>query len=561
MPRKTLPVLCLSAALAAQDAAQSTQLTQATQLTQPTANAQSMPVRELTAFKDGHAYVVREIPLGEDAGGRVVLDELPVPVLGTFWPYAKDGARLVSAKAGRSEVKVQRAATTLLQIAKANLGKDVVLDLGKDERLSGKLLAIPERGNDGSMLVLENRDGTRAVPIRRVRDLTVRRGWAGQLEETETRNRIELRVDGGGGGAKVGVIYVQKGFRWIPSYHIEIDGEGKAAVKMQATLVNDLIDFEGATVNLVVGVPKFAFAGMKDPIALQNQAPQVAMAQGYNEQAFLSNALGNSLMTQTRGYTPPSNTETTDPKIEQGEASEDLFVFPVRNVSLKKGERMIVPITSFEVPYRDVYRFDSAMAPPMEHRRSLSDQRVIELARQLAAPKVRHVLRIENKSDMPFTTAPALVLRKGRILAQGHMKYTSRGATTDLEINTAIDVSVETEEHESNRERDVRLNGDKYNRIELSGSIKLRNSKTVPVEIEVVRRVLGRVDEVDHDGTFQQLDLVQAWADSSRPAWWSWWSWPYWWFHHNGFGECRWTVELKPGEKVELGARWHYFWR
>ena len=72
----------------------------------------------------------------------------------------------------------------------------------KDERLSGKLLAIPERGNDGSMLVLENRDGTRAVPIRRVRDLTVRRGWAGQLEETETRNRIELRVDGGGGGAK-----------------------------------------------------------------------------------------------------------------------------------------------------------------------------------------------------------------------------------------------------------------------------------------------------------------------------------------------------------------------
>ena len=141
------------------------------------------------------------------------------------------------------------------------------------------------------------------------------------------------------------------------------------------------------------------------------------------------------------------------------------------------------------------------------------------------------------------------------------MKYTSRGATTDLEINTAIDVRVETEEHETNREINVRLNNDKYNRIEMTGAIKLINAKSTPVEIEVVRRVLGHVDEVDRDGKHQQLDLVKAWSDSARPEWWSWWSWPYWWFQHNGFGECSWTVTMKPGEKIELGAKWHYFWR
>ena len=43
--------------------------------------------------------------------------------------------------------------------------------------------------------------------------------------------------------------------------------------------------------------------------------------------------------------------------------------------------------------YRDAYRLEVPMAPPMQYQQRLNDQRVIELARELAAPKVRHVLR------------------------------------------------------------------------------------------------------------------------------------------------------------------------
>lgn len=527
----------------------------------PTANAFELPVKELTAFKDGHAYVLREAPLPEDANGRVVLDELPTPVLGTFWPFAHGGASLVSAKAGREDVTVKVKVATLLHVAKANIGKTVTLDVGKGEVVGGKLVAVPEQPGSTALLLVRDGKGTRAVPIERVRDIIVDGAFTDVIERKQERERLELRVNGGGDNAKVGVIYVQKGFSWIPSYHVELDGDGKATVKMQATLVNDLIDLEDATVNLVVGVPKFAFEGMVDPIALHRQTPQVANAGGYNQQAFFANGLSNSLTTQVAGYSFGNQQPQQDPKVDSGEASEDLFVFPVSHVTLKKGERLVVLITSFEVSYRDVYRFDSAMAPPMEHRKNLQDQRIFELARQLAAPKVRHILRLKNSSVMPFTTAPALVFSRGRILAQGHMKYTSRGAFTDLEINQAIDVRVETEEKETGRTTNVRLSGDNYTRVELGGTIKLVNGKQVPVEIEVVRRVLGLVDEVDNDGKSAQLDLVHAWGSTNRPEWWSWWSWPYWWFHHNGFGECQWTVTLKPGEKIELGAKWHYFWR
>jgi hypothetical protein len=141
------------------------------------------------------------------------------------------------------------------------------------------------------------------------------------------------------------------------------------------------------------------------------------------------------------------------------------------------------------------------------------------------------------------------------------MKYTPRGGAADLEINAAIDVIVEVEEHEVGRDDDVVMRDARYAKISLSGKLELHNQKPVAVEIDVVRRVLGHVDEVMQGGEVVQLDLLRAWADTPRPRWWGWWSWPWWWYKHNGFGECRWTVTLQPGARAELGASWHYLWR
>jgi hypothetical protein len=523
----------------------------------------SMPVRELTAFKDGHAYVLRDTELQKSADGTVVLDELPTPVLGTFWPFVSGGdARLVSARSGRDEVTVERPAVSVLELAAANVGKVVTLELADGADVSGRLRAMPKHDGGGSILLVEVGGGVRAIATTRVRGISVAGECAVTIEQQRQQARIVLDVEGGGDGARVGVVYVEKGFRWIPSYRVDLGDDGRAKVQLQATLVNDLVDLDGATVNLVVGVPKFAFADMVDPIALQQRTSQVAHAARQQQQ--FSNFLGNSLTTQVAGYAVPQGGQPAaqpGPDVGAGEAAEDLFVFPVTGVRLKKGERLIVPVTSFELPYEDAYRLDVPMAPPMEYQRGLNDQRVIELARQLAAPKVVHLLRFDNTGPGPLTTAPALVFAKGRILAQGHMKYTPRGAKADLEINTAIDVCIETEEHETGREDNVRMRDARYSKIDLTGTIELHNAKSEPVEVEVTRRVLGHVDEVDRDGQKVQLDLVGAWADSPRPQWWGWWSWPWWWYHHNGFGECRWTVKLEANQRVALTARWHYYWR
>ena len=72
------------------------------------ADVSPLPVQSITAFKDGHALVIRE---GERAvkGGEIKLDGLPNPLLGSFWPYTPDeGLRVVSATASRWEEDSER---------------------------------------------------------------------------------------------------------------------------------------------------------------------------------------------------------------------------------------------------------------------------------------------------------------------------------------------------------------------------------------------------------------------------------------------------------------------
>src|SRR5205823_10931728 len=89
-----------------------------------------MPVKEVTVFKDGHAYVVHQGTMPTE-GGNVLLDLLPTPVLGTFWPYSLDkNATLHSVTAGRRRVKVERTAMTIRELSEANVGAELVVTAG-----------------------------------------------------------------------------------------------------------------------------------------------------------------------------------------------------------------------------------------------------------------------------------------------------------------------------------------------------------------------------------------------------------------------------------------------
>ena len=436
----------------------------------PASSLARMPIREVTVFKDGHAFVVHQGAMPTDAAGNVVMDYLPTPVLGTFWPYAPDKkATLHSVGAGRRRVLVEHTAMNIRDLLEANPGAEVIVSEGKDAHYPATIVRFLSRSAEeldrvspttagenlpqkGNLLLLKTADGTRAVPVERITDVKFVGKYQTLVTDEEYRNLLTMKLDWGGKPpektAEVGMAYVQKGIRWIPNYRIELDGKGKANVKLQATLLNEMTDLENATVHLVIGVPTFYFKDTQDPIALSQAMAHLSPY--FQTDASTQFALSNSMMTQVArggemrggggGIAQPR--ADLGPDIGGGEKSEDLFLFTVKNVTLKKGQRMVLPVSQFKLDYKDAFVLNIPYAPPPELRRSSNDAQVAELLKLMNAPKVIHNIRLTNSSDQPLTTAPALIVKDDKVLAQGMMTYTARGASVDIAVTAAIDVKV-----------------------------------------------------------------------------------------------------------------------
>jgi len=559
----------------------------------------SMPVKEVTVFKDGHAFVLHEGTAATDADGRVVLDYLPAPVLGTFWPYSADPkVKLTAVTAGRRRAAVKRTALSIPELLEGNVGarlriRETSPKEGKEgDVYEATLLAIPSRSAEelartgwpgaeerlpekGTVLLLKTADGVKVLPINRIDSVTFLGEPAPAVVAEEFRNSLTLRLDWGRGKpektAQVGMVYLQRGLRWIPNYRVEIDGKGKSHLKLQATLINELADLADVKANLVIGVPTFAFQETLDPMSLQQAAAQ--LSNYFRRDARTAYAFSNAIMSQSARMTeqrapaeePPPGGRVMDlgPEVAGGRKNEDLYVFTVEHITLRKGERMVVPVAEYDLAYKDVYRLDLPFSPPPEVRQRMETQQQAEMARLMAAPKVMHNLRLANKSAYPLTTAPALILRDGRPVAQGLMKYAAVGAAADLEVTAAVDIAVEKKDNETGRTPNAATwHGSHFDRIDLAGKVHLTNYKDRPVEVEVVRHVLGLLDSAGQDGRIEQITWAEGGCVDAEalPLWWYWHSWAPWWYQFNGIGRTTWKFTLEPGKSIDLEYKWHYFW-
>ncbi len=547
-----------------------------------------MPVREVTVFKDGHAFVLHEGSLPVNADGDVHLDYLPTPVLGTFWPYSADTKiKLLSVSAGKQRVDVTRTALVIPEVLRANIGQRVLIHQGERSYFA-KIVGFPERSAEeeeqqspagsepklsqpGQVIELLTDQGTKVIPTSTITDVTFVDPPKHAVNYEEIRNLLRMRFDWGQAPppkqVQVGMTYLQKGIRWIPHYRVRLEANGVAIVELQATLLNELTDLDRVTANLVIGVPSFDFKSTVDPIALSTAAAQLtAYFQDNSQTAF---SFSNSMMTQTQvarmgefqGRQPqPAVEKDLGPEVGGAEHGDDMFLFTVKDISLKKGERMVVPVGEWKRKYSDVLRLELPIAPPAEVRGHFNNDQQSQLAKLFHAPKAKHVVRLENTSKVPFTTAPAMLMSDGRVLGQGMMTYTSPGRAADITVTTAVNLSVMHEENETKRTANAaNFGGHNFDRIDVEGSIRLTNHRREPVQVEVVRTLLGTIDEASHEG---KITRPGAWTayDISQPTWWHWYSWPSWWSQMNARGRTQWEATIPAGEKLTLTYQWHYFW-
>ncbi len=557
-----------------------------------------MPVKEVTVFKDGHAFVLHSGKMPTTEAGQVVLDYLPTPIMGAFWPFSADRrAKLSAVTASQRKVLVERTALNLRDLIKANVGAPVIVTeapSGSNQvSYAATIVEVPARSGteqeglappnsgeklreDANVVLLRTETGTKVVGFDRIQDIRFTGDYRRTVAEEEFRNLLTLRLEWDGGkpqkDAEVGLLYVQRGLRWIPNYKVTIDGKGQAVVRLQATLVNELTDLEDVTAHLVVGVPTFAFQDIADPMSLQQAVAQ--LSSNFRSDTRTAYALSNAIMTQQaapvdaarRTEAEPARALDLGPEVAGSSTTEDLFIFTINHVSLKKSERMVVSVGEFAMKYRDVFALDIPFAPPAELWRNVDTSRRAEIARLFDAAKVQHKIRLLNRSEYPLTTAPALVMRDDRLLAQGLMTYAAPGANTDLTITTAVDIGVKKTDNETRRTPNAAVwQGESYGRIDLAGTITLTSFRKEPVDVEVTRNLVGNVDAADHNAKTEMVNVLEdaavVGASGPYPSWWNWFAWPWWWHHFNGIGRITWTVTLGPAQPLTLGYTWNYFWR
>jgi hypothetical protein len=570
-----------------------------------------LPVREVTIFKDGHALLRREGSVPLSASGDVVLTDLPTPLLGTFFPYSLENEPLISVTAGREKSEKSQTALTIAELIEANPGAAVTIarQSGHGENrvtslITGKLAAspLPTRSIDelnkmeessttsgaeaavkSTLVEIQTGTGSTFLPVGDIESLTFADRHEAKVHDENLKDVLKLRLAGNrrlaagapsSTEARVGMIDVEQGLRWIPDYKISLDGKGHARLKLQATLVNDLIDLDDVETQLVVGVPSFIADGENDPIALRKTLSDVTNRLDQN--SAMRSAFSNAIMTQTVGYDRGRSSSNQNGQSETtagggdgpgSEKHEDLFVYNLKHISLKRGERMVVPVAECTVPYEDLYVLDLPLKPPLQVARSgMSGGLESDLNKENEL-KIAHKIRFKNDSNKPFTTAPALLIdsESGRevMLAQSLIPYASPGGTSDVTLTTAVDLKATRSENEVSRQEagphEIDA-GNKYARINLEGLLTVTNLSGKSCRLEVSRKIVGHVDSTSDNGDKVMLSAMNE-SEAALPAWWNYYAWPSWWSQMNGLGKFTFKSEIAPRQTARFAYKWHYFWR
>jgi hypothetical protein len=134
---------------------------------------------------------------------------------------------------------------------------------------------------------------------------------------------------------------------------------------------------------------------------------------------------------------------------------------------------------------------------------------------------------------MPWTTAPAQLMKDGQIVGQDTLRYTAPSAASAVRITQAVGVKAEQTEVEVSREREaVRLYGDSFDRVTVTGTLRVANFTRERVVLEITKELSGDVKASTPKA--QDVTLARG-LRAMNPA-----------------HELTWKIELKPGETMAI---------
>ena len=547
-------------------------------------------ITDVTVFKDGNALVVEKGKARvEDGWCRTT--RVPYPLIGTIWASAGDG-EIDFLRASKSVVVEKIPCAELIDILNANIGKKVVVKDNAQNIYKGVIKGImrhestkevvkavseedrysrwgynpgretlqsqlEKQKTESPFLMLESEEGMNLIKHDQIKNIlfedknpVMTKDSSKEYKEMffhAVKDKRALNRE-----TEVGFVYVQKGIRYIPDYKIDYLDNGNVKLALQATVINELGDIDGASLRLVVGVPSFIMKNTISPMSLSEASPYLSSffrppeRGGQNSQY---NMFSNAVMSQVAA-SPSGSEASAGPDIPAEGQLEDLYIYTKPGFSLKKGESALVKLLEVTAPFKDIYTWDIPPLPPQDILANLNSSQNQQMRGLLSASKAIHKLRIKNTGDIPWTTGPATIFKDNNSLGQSLLTYTSAGSEVDVAITTAVDLSTKKEEKEISR-KSIVVAGNSYQQVFIHGTLSVTNLKSKPVRIYITRKAIGKVSEATDDGKIRLTSILEDTDISTNDySWQS--SLPQYYFNLNSYSEIKWDKTIPAGKTITV---------
>ncbi len=479
-------------------------------------------IERVALFKNGLGYATASTTLPGQT--KIVrLGQLPVPAYGTFWVGYGKAVKFRSLITAMETVDQLAPVSSVDELLRLNPGSRVILHMagtatGEQAVVGGVIQPLPvarpeleppspyfmdfrrppdrphyygypQPAATGIVLVKTDRGIVALSP-----GAVQRAEFLGELAcvttNREKRPSIRMELEQPAGGEKISVSYLARGITWVPSYRIDLSDEKTARFSAQAQIINEMADLDAVQVELVTGFPNIQFPELPNPVAMSQtlaeflRALAAGRAEGGGDRGYMMQQQALTLNSIAPSSAPLPEYSTA----ANTQAAEDLSLYPVPRVSLKRGETATIPLFTADMPYRHLYTWKIGDQLEGDRSRPLPDGK--------SAEEVWHICRMVNAAKMPLTTAAAEFVKDGQFVGQDTCFYTVPGAEVSIRINRAMNVQAEQAELEVERKRNAaNFYGWSYDHVKVSGELKVRNRLDKAIELEITKELSGEVLE------------------------------------------------------------------
>jgi hypothetical protein len=476
-------------------------------------------IKRVALFKNGLGYFTSSATLPKGAT-TVKLQKLPIPSHGTFWIGYPQNVKIDALFSSMETISKTESANNIIKLLQANAGRKVTIHSSSEDMPAIKGIiskVIPEQKTvkplspyrmnirssryrntqSPTMAIIKTETGTVVINA----DLIVRVDFeesniSTSISTVSRRPNIRIELQQPADGGEIGISYLARGITWAPSYMIDISDPKTAKLSAKAIVINEVADMHNVQIDLVTGFPNIRFGEINSPVAMsQNLGGFLqALSRGRSESSRRRGVMTQQSITSNFAIQEDnSNYDSPVPEYstaQQGTVSEDLFLYPIKKITIIQGETAYIPLFTAKIPYSHIYIWKIADMLN-KHEQYQHGRRQNE---QPSAEEIWHSCRLTNNMTMPWTTAPAEFIKDGQFTGQDICYYTAPGAKTTIRLNRALNIQAEETEIELERKRNaVRFHGYNYDLVKIKGTLKLHNRLDKRANMEVTKNLSGKV--------------------------------------------------------------------